>query len=62
MAYQEVSYDRNFIFWSRVCGDEDWDGIIEGTVIQTMDDGRDIDGPLLIYGDNMSVIHNTQQP
>ena len=24
--------------------------------------GVPIDGPLLIYGDNMSVIHNTQQP
>ena len=24
--------------------------------------GVPIDGPLLIYGDNMSVIHNTQRP
>ena len=30
--------------------------------IQVTDDGVSISGPTFIYGDNMSVIHNTQRP
>ena len=62
MDIEETGDDRDFGVWGRVCGDEVRDGITQGTTIQALMMGVPINGPSLVYGDNMSVIYNTQSP
>ena len=61
MVLQEIIYNIDISFWSRVCCYESCNGSHAWFKVQTSYDGVPLSGPTYKYRDSMSVIHHTQR-